>query len=251
MQPLSADVLAALRQFDSPTVSNAIELLDCRARNAGFMNGSIRAMFPEMPPMVGHAVTATFRSAWPPTADETPCSIDEQVRRFLEIPEPRVVVFQDLDDPPCGATFGEVMCTTYQRFGCVGLITSGGARDLDQVRALGFPCFASSVIVSHAYCRVMDLMTPIHVGGCTVRPGDLVHGDANGVVLVPPDRAADTATACRAVVKSEGLIFDYLKRDPADPAGLADALARCAAGFRAVTTRLAHQPADDTEAQMP
>ena len=84
-----------------------------------------------------------------------------------------------------------------------------------------------------------------------MRPGDLVHGDANGVVLVPTDRAADVAEACQAVVDSEAVIFDYLKRDAVDPDGLAAAIARCRQGFRAVADRLAHKTASDADKQMP
>ena len=105
------------------------------------MDGRIQACYPKLPPMVGYASTATFRPASPPRAGNVYAGLDEQVASFAELPGPAVVVFQDLDDPPSPATFGEVMCTTYKAFGAVGLITSGAGRDLDQVEALGFPCF--------------------------------------------------------------------------------------------------------------
>src|SRR5271169_1177848 len=104
--------LKPLARYDTPTISNTIELFEVRPRNEGYMDGRIRACFPEMPPMVGYAATATMRCALPRREGDVYGSLDEQVSRFAEVPGPPVVVFQDLDDPPVAATFGEIMCTT-------------------------------------------------------------------------------------------------------------------------------------------
>src|SRR5438132_6480758 len=138
--------LELLRKFDTPTVCNVVELFDQRSRTAGYMDGRIQACFPRMPPMVGYASTATFRSAAPPRAGNVYSSLGEQVASFAQLPGPAVVVFQDLDNPAAAATFGEVMASTYKAFGAAGLITSGAGRDLDQVAALSFPCFTDSTI---------------------------------------------------------------------------------------------------------
>jgi 4-hydroxy-4-methyl-2-oxoglutarate aldolase len=150
---ISAKTLAALAKFDTPTICNVIELFDVVPRNRGYMDGRIKAAFPEMPPMVGFAATAAFRSDAPPAGGDAYGSMDKQVERFAELPGPAVVVFQDIDDPPIAATFGEVMCSTYKAFGSVGLITSGAGRDIEQVRAINYPIFTASTICSHAYCR--------------------------------------------------------------------------------------------------
>ena len=126
----SAATLAKLRQFDTPTICNSIELFDIRPRNTGFMDARIRASFPEFAPMVGFACTSAFRSGAPPTSADVYGSFLEQVKQFESLPGPAVMVFQDLDDPPVGATFGEVLCSVYKGFGSTGLITSGGGRDL-------------------------------------------------------------------------------------------------------------------------
>src|SRR5262249_52902773 len=128
--------LDLLRKYDTPTVCNVVELFDLRPRHQGYMDGRIRACYPALPPMVGYAATATFRSAEPPRAGGVYGDIVKQLEQFAELPGPPVVVFQDLDSPVAAATFGEIMCTTYQRFGAVGLVTSGAGRDLDQVEAL-------------------------------------------------------------------------------------------------------------------
>jgi regulator of RNase E activity RraA len=139
------------------------------------------------------------------------CDIQTQLKQFTELPHSPVVVFQDLDDPPVAAVFGEVMCSTYQAFGSVGLVTNGGGRDLDQVRALDFPVFTGSTICSHAYCHLLHLGLPVRVGGLMVNHGDLLHGDANGVTSVPPEIAADAADIADEFVAAEEIMLDYVK----------------------------------------
>jgi regulator of RNase E activity RraA len=215
--------LDLLRRYDTPTVCNVIELFDRRPRTAGYMDGRIRACYPKLPPMVGYAATATFRSAAPAPAGNAYAGLAEQVARFPDLPGPPVVVFQDLDSPVAAATFGEVMCTTYQAFGAAGLITSGAARDLDQVEALNFPCFADGIIPAHGDCHILQLHVPVHVGGVMVHPGDLLHGDRNGVTTVPNALASAVAHACPEYVAAETIVLDYLRAGQVDPKGYADA----------------------------
>lgn len=205
---LSSADLKLLGQFDTPTICNVIELFEVRPRNTGYMDGRIRACFPDMPPMVGYASTATIRCAFPRLEGSVYTSLADQVKVFSELPGPVVVVFQDLDDPPAAATFGEVMCTTYQAFGAVGLVTSGAARDLDQVRRLGFPAFSSGVICSHGYSHITSIHEPVRVGGIAVHPGDLIHGDVNGVTTIPLEIASEVAQAAAEFAAVEAVIID-------------------------------------------
>jgi regulator of RNase E activity RraA len=200
-----------LRKFDTPTVCNVVELFDRCSRTAFYMDGRIQACFPKLPVMVGYASTATFRSAAPPRAGNVYAGLADQVAAFAELPGPAVVVFQDLDDPPASATFGEVMCSTYKAFGAAGLITSGPGRDLDQVEALGFPCFAAGTVCAHGYCHTLQINVSVRVGGLTVHPGDLLHGDRNGVALVANEIASAVAEACPELVAAEAVILDYLR----------------------------------------
>jgi len=218
--------LDVLRKHDTPTVCNVIELFNVRPRNTGYMDRRIKACFPELPPMVGFAVTATFRSAAPATGNAYG-SLEQQVASFKEVPQPPIVVFQDLDDPPAAATFGEVMCTTYKTFGAAGLITSGAGRDLDQVRALGFPVFTNGAICAHGYCHIPAIQVPVHVGGITVNPGDLLHGDCNGVTTIPGDIAGEVAQVCDQFVAAEAVVLDYLRCGSVTPKGLAEAREEC------------------------
>src|ERR1700722_11334516 len=216
---LSAADPELLRQFDTPTVCNVIELFDLRSRAGGYMDARIQACYPSLRPMVGYASTATFRSAAPPRSGNVYSGLAEQVASFAELPGPAVVVFQDLDQPFAAAAFGEVMCTTYQAFGAVGLITSGAGRDLDQVATLSFPCFTGGTVCAHGYCHIPQCNVPVSVGGVQILPGDLLHGDCNGVTTIPLDIAADTADACAEFMAAEAVVLDYLRAGGATVAG--------------------------------
>lgn len=215
--------LSRLTQFDTPTICNAIELFEVRPRSEGYMDSRIRACFSEMPPIAGYASTATMRCAFPKRDGDIYGSLDEQVSRFEELPGPAVVVYQDLDDPPVAATFGEIMCSTYQAFGAAGLITSGAARDLDQVRKIGFAAFSNGAICSHGYSHIVDLHRAVRVGGVTVHPGDLIHADGNGITTIPPEIAADLADAAAEYVVAEAIVLGYLKAGKAETKGFGEA----------------------------
>ena len=237
-QPVSQTDLELLRKYDTPTICNVIELFAIRPRHVGYLDARIKACFPEMPPMAGFASTATFRSAAPPRQGNVYASLDRQAAAFSQIPSPPVVVFQDLDDPPVSATFGEVMCTTYKRFGAAGLITSGAARDLDQVRRIGFPCFASGVICSHGWAHFVDVHTPVSVGGMIIAAGDLLHGDANGVTTIPVEIASAVARACADYVAAEQVVLDYCQSAEVTPEGFAEARRECARMLTALSERV-------------
>ncbi len=231
-------LFAALAKYDTPTVCNVVELFDLHPRSSGYMNDSIRACFPEMPPMVGYAVTSTFRSFAPPRGGDVYAGLKEQVEAFAELPGPAVVVFQDLDEPTAAATFGEVMCTTYQAFGAAGLITSGAGRDLDQVRDLGFPAFTGGTICAHGYCHTLAVNVPVTVGGICVYPGDLLHGDCNGVTTIPKEIASEVPQACEELMAAEAIIMNYLKEPNPTPAGLVEARDECASRIAKLGARL-------------
>lgn len=230
--------LELLRKFDTPTVCNVIELFDQRPRTAGYMDGRIQACFPKLPPMVGYASTATFRSAAAPRAGSVYSSLAEQVAAFAELPGPAVVVFQDLDNPVCAATFGEVMCSSYKAFGAAGLITSGAGRDLDQVEAIGFPCFANGTICAHGCCHIVQGNVSVHVGGVMVHPGELLHGDRNGVTTIPIEIASAVAHACNEFMAAEAVVLDYVKRGRAEVKAFAAAYKECRDRIEALARKL-------------
>lgn len=230
--------LELLRQYDTPTVCNVIELLDLYPRTWGYLRGRVQACFPKLPPMVGYAATATFRSAAPARSGDAYADLAAQVEAFAELPSPPVVVFQDLDDPVAAATFGEVMCSTYKAFGAAGLITSGAGRDLDQVEALQFPCFSSGTICAHGYCQIVQLGVPVMVDGVTIYPGDLLHGDRNGVTTIPNTVASAVAQACPELVAAEAVVLEYVRAGQVDVKGFVAAQKECKARIEVLARKL-------------
>ena len=216
---LSPAVLDQLRKFDTPTVCNVLELFECRPRTAGYMDARIKACYPALPPMVGFATTATFRAGAPPRGGDTYMGLGGQVEVIAKNSLPKVVVFQDLDDPPVAATFGEIMASTYKAFGCVGLVTSGAGRDLDQCEPLKFPCYTSGTICSHGYTQIVELEVPVRVGGVWVNPGDLLHGDRNGVTTIPIELAELVVEGCEGFLAAEAVVLNYLKAGNVTAAG--------------------------------
>lgn len=238
MMEISQDTLTALAQYDTPTVCNVIELFNIRPRNTGFMDDSIRSCFPQLPPMVGFATTASFRSMSPPSAGDAYAGMDRQLEVMSAMSGPPVVVFQDLDEPTAAATFGEVMCTTYQSFGSVGLITSGTGRDLDQVQALDYPVFTAGTCCSHGYCHILAVNAPVVVGGMAIYPGDLLHGDCNGVTTIPTDIASEIPDACREFMDAEKFVLDYVKSGSPTVKGYAEARTALSQAVAALGKRL-------------
>ncbi len=184
---LSDEELAELRRYSTPTLANAIEVFGIRPRNLGHMGPGIRCLLPAAEPIAGYAATATIRAAQRP---EQPAPRIDYWRSVLAVPAPRIVVLQDLDDPPAAGSFwGEIQVTVHKALGCIGTVTNGGVRALAEVARLGYGYFASAAIVSHAYVHVAEIGVPVKVGGLTISPGDLLHADQHGVLLIPPEVA--------------------------------------------------------------
>jgi 4-hydroxy-4-methyl-2-oxoglutarate aldolase len=235
---ISAETLNTLKNYDSATISNVIELFKVRPNVAGYMNGSIRAQYPRLPPVVGYSSTATFRTAYPSSEPNVYRRLAEHIERLQEIPEPRIVVVQDLDEPPAAAVLGEVMSRVYKRFGCKGFITNGGTRDILQVEELNFAVFASSIIVSHGYPHLEEIHVPVHVGGLLVRPGELLHADANGVVSIPNNIATLVAETCPEFTAVENDVMKFLGDDRATASGYRDVWEKAKKQFEQLSVKV-------------
>jgi regulator of RNase E activity RraA len=119
---------------------------------------------------------------------------------ILTIPVPRVVVIEDVDNPPgVGAFVGEVHANILLAMGCVGIVTNGAVRDLPDIHQTEFQMFAANVSVSHAYSHVFDFGGSVLIGGLTVRPGDLIHADCHGVQTVPLEIADKVPLVAREI----------------------------------------------------
>lgn len=212
---LPPEALEALRGYNTPTISNAIEVFNVRGREVGFLPHRVRCLLPDLGPIVGYAVTSATR-ACPPDGPGPDLTAD-YLRYVAAMPGPKVAVGQDLDDPPgLGAQFGEVNATIHKKLGCVGHVTDGCPRDLDEVHALGFGLFGLDPCVSHAYVRLVDFGKPVRLAGVEVRPGDLIHADKHGVCLIPAEVADRVAEACREVERLERPLLEECRRDDFD-----------------------------------
>lgn len=201
--PLTAQEIEALKKITSPSVANAIETFKVRPREQGNLSSDIRAVFPDMGPMVGYAVPCVIRAEQGPIEGHR-ASTYGWWDYVLTIPAPRVIVVHDLDDPRGqGAQWGEVQANIHRALGCVGVVTDGSVRDLDEVRALGFQFCAAHVSVSHANVHMVDFGIPIKVGGVLIKPGDLIHGDQHGVCTIPHDIAGKIPEAIAKVEADE------------------------------------------------
>ena len=206
--PLSPEQLEALCRLDACTLANAIETFGKRLRNEGYVDGTVRCLFPHLPPMVGYVTTVKIRGSAPPTADGLFPDRTDWWDYIRTVPAPRVVVVQDIASRPgSGALIGAVHMNILRALQCVGAVTNGAVRSLPAAENAGFHLFAGDVSVSHAYVHIIEIGTPVEIGGLKLRSGDLLHGDLHGVQSIPleiavqvPPVAAGIAATKRALI---------------------------------------------------
>jgi regulator of RNase E activity RraA len=201
---LTPEQLDALRTIDSPTIANAIEYFQIRPRVHGYAGAQVRCLIPGMGTMLGYAVTCRGDST---TEDKNRREHADLYRAIYALqPLPAVVVIGDDGDPAkidlsCHA--GEMMATTMKRVGAVGLVTNGGLRDINEIRALGgFHYYGRGLVVAHGRPSIYDVGATVTIGAMTVQPGDLLHGDENGITIVPAE-IADKVVAQAMQVREE------------------------------------------------
>ena len=211
--PLPASLLEALGRYDTPTICNALEIVAPARR------------------LVGYARTVTIRSV---LASGLPAA--EQAKRRIDYYEyvgtgfgPRVVVIQDIDGPDIGsgAFWGEVQSNVHKALGCLGVVTDGSIRDIDQW-AQGFQALAGSVGPSHAWVHAESFGGEVRVAGMTVRSDDLIHADRHGAIVIPVDVAPKLPEACELCARREAPILEIARSKEFSLEKLKDALKRSA-----------------------
>ncbi len=210
MTELTDADLDALRRLDTPTVCNALEVVAPERRGQGYTVEPFFCPRPELEPMVGFARTATIRSMQPSERD---AAGDTEARLAYyehvgEGPGPTVTVIQDLDAVPgYGAWWGEVNTSIHQGLGSEGVVTNGSIRDLDDA-APGFRMLAGMANPSHAWVRIIDHGVAVTVHGMSVRPGELIHADRHGAVVVPIEVAHRVPEAAARIAEAEARIIE-------------------------------------------
>ncbi|MDR3069763.1 MAG: RraA family protein [Propionibacteriaceae bacterium] len=204
---LTAEQLEELREFDTPTVWNALEAMQLGSTTSGFSYPGLRLRTPNTRPMVGYAATAKVTGWTKPTAGQKNLMFD-----FFEdvsaMQSPSIAVVEDIDERPIGSFWGEVQATTFQALGAVGTLTQGGVRDLAEVASLGFYFFSTEIMVARAESHVIDRSCPVSISGMEVKPSDLIHADVHGAVVIPPEAAPGLAKACRIVADAELYVLE-------------------------------------------
>ena len=202
MNDLSKEQLEELREFDTPTVWNALAGFKIRSNIEGFAYPGLMLRTPNEKPMVGYAVTAKVAGTQAPTAEQKEMMF-EYFGDVREVDGPAIAVIEDIDERPIGSFWGEVQATTFKALGAVGTITDGGVRDLNEVSGMDFYFFSTVIMVARAESHLVDRNCPVEICGMTVNPGDLIHADRHGATVIPADVAPKLAEACRRVVNAE------------------------------------------------
>jgi len=207
----TANLIQYLKSVDSPTLSNAIETLELQPRDAGFTPLQIRCLFPELGRLCGYAVTAQVETitGMHPTEERTFLELFKAVENS---PKPAVVAFQEIGGrADYAAHCGEVMATAFTRLGAIGLVTDAGVRDVPEVRALRFHYFARGTVVSHASFQIVRVGVPIQILGVELKPGDLLHGDENGLLRIPAAAFAGLPQAVDRVRARERRLMEFMR----------------------------------------
>ncbi|HEX5483527.1 MAG TPA: RraA family protein [Terriglobia bacterium] len=212
--------IETLRGIDTPTVANALELAQIRPRHEGFAPLELRCLFPELGRMCGYAVTAQVETVSQGNVKEEARYLD-LFEAVFHSPKPAVVVCQEIGAHPSYATHcGEVMTTIFKQSGAVGLVSDSGVRDLPEVRALGFHYFARGAVASHANFRIVRVGVPVQILGFPIRPGELLHGDENGLIQVPAETCEGLLAAVAAIRTKEKSLMDFVRRPDFAPSQL-------------------------------
>lgn len=224
---LNEDEFRSLKALDSCAIANAIERFHVQLRNEGYTEDGVTCRFPEMPPVLGYAMTLKVRSGAPPTKGKVFFENTDWWNVLLTVPSPRILVIQDMDRTPgVGALVGEVHAAILKSLGCIGVVTNGAVRDLPRIQPLGFQMFSGTLSVSHAYGHLVRIGGAVQIGGLEISPGDLLHGDLHGIVRVPKELAGRIPATAAALRQKEEEIIAYCQSSAFTVEGLHSLLAR-------------------------
>lgn len=206
-------IIEELRKISTPIVYDAIEKFNVRSSTQGYTDSSIRSIFPSLGVLIGYACTGKIVGVLPKAEGERSVPSKEVWRYVSECRKPSVMVIQDLDDEPRRAcAWGDYSASIFTALGCRGAITNGYVRDIEVVEPIGFQLFAKSPIAGHGHIRYVEIDTPVKIGGLIVKPGDLIHADQHGVVIIPDEiPLGDLLRVVKNCLESEGKVIDYCK----------------------------------------
>jgi 4-hydroxy-4-methyl-2-oxoglutarate aldolase len=216
------ELLAALRDIDTPTITNVVATYPTNPLCLGLYNPwtecwytdtSIRCIYPELGPVVGFAVTCVYGMPDPNYPNRL--SYNDVIEALDRAPKPTILVIQQKWPPEIfnkAGLAGEIMTTSAKAVGCVGLISNGPSRDIDAIRKNHFQMLLGGVTAGHGAMGVMAVQVPVSVGGMDVAPGDVIHMDENGAVKFPADKVERVVTNARALLEHEARQLEMLRK---------------------------------------
>jgi regulator of RNase E activity RraA len=196
---LSPGEILQLKRWNTPTIYNGWEQITKHDRTRdGFNLEEVRDFMPQMGPMVGYAVTLVVEPGNRHHRATNPSAWSDYRRYVASQPGPKIVVVQDLDKPAViGSFWGEVTSNTHRALGCVGAITDGAIRDVDEMANAGFKGLARRLCVGHAWVCPVRWGGPVEVFGRRIDPGQLIHADKHGFLAIPAEDAPRLLEAAR------------------------------------------------------
>jgi regulator of RNase E activity RraA len=202
---LSHADLLQLKRWNTPTVYNGWEqIMRFDPAKDGFNLEETIDFMPQMGPMVGYAVTVVCEPSNPGHKRDNPNAAAEYRRYVASMREPKIVIVQDMDKPAVlGSFWGEVNANTHRALGCVGTITDGAIRDLDEMSNAGFKALARRLCVGHAHSTPVRWNCDVEVFGTRIRPGQLVHADKHGFLAIPSEDETRLLEAVRFMDANE------------------------------------------------
>jgi 4-hydroxy-4-methyl-2-oxoglutarate aldolase len=197
--------LLELKRWNTPTLYNGWEQITRRDVAADAFNlEETRDFMPQMGPMVGYAVTLVIEPGNPRHRQANPAAVRDYRRYLASVPGPKIVIVQDLDKPRViGSLWGEVNANVHRALGCVGTITDGAIRDLDEMTNAGFKALARRLCVGHAHVTPVRWNCEVEVFGRAIQPGTLIHADKHGFLAIPREDEAGLLEAARFMDSNE------------------------------------------------
>lgn len=182
--------LLQLKRWNTPTIYNGWEAVTQKDRLSVQCNREeTRDFMPQMGSMIGYAVTLTFQPSNKEHFTDNAKKWADYRAYVASVPGPKIVVLQDLDSPNqiIGSFWGEVCSNMHRALGCVGTISDGAIRDVDEMTNAGFKALARRLCVGHAYSIPVEWNIPVKVFGTEINPGDLIHADKHGFLAIPEE----------------------------------------------------------------
>ncbi len=206
------EMLTALKNFDTPSITNIVATYPTNPLCLGLYNPwtenwytdqSIRCMYPELGRTVGYAVTCVYGL---PDPNYARLSFMDVIDALDASQKPTIFVFQQKFPPEIAAKVGLSggnMTSAMKAVGCVGAISNGPSRDIDEIRPMSFQYMLSGVTAGHGAMAGHAVNVPVTVGGMDISPGEIIHMDENGACKFPADKLEAVLTNVQALQKEE------------------------------------------------